>query len=148
MIKINFEGYNGNKFLMIETSSDASNFTINNVGCIRYDHNNGRENSAIEPQDLGFYAEESNCKILGMYDNMFEINFKVEEGWVEKITFDNAPKTISGVPVCVGYKDYNSSTNIEIFDYIYETKENSFISLIDSLIDKNLSKRFLILQLF
>ncbi len=142
---INFEGYNCNKFLMVEIPSDASNFTINNVGCIRYDHNNGIENTAIEPQQLGFYAEESNCKILGTYDNMFEINFEVNEEWVEKITFDNAPKTISGVPVCVGYKDYNDK-NGELFDY--DTKENSFISLLDSLIDKNSSKRFVILQLF
>ncbi len=147
MKTINFEGYNGNKFLMIEIPSDASNFTINNVGCIRCDHNNGRENSAIEPHELGFYAEESNCKILGTYNYMFECDFEIKEEWVENHVYTNVQLFDGSIGDCVMYKDYNfQDTNEELFDY--DTKENSFISLLDSLIDKKSSKRFVILQLF
>ena len=44
---------------------DANSFFINNIGCIRYSYNKGRESSVIEPQEVGEYLEKDKWTILG-----------------------------------------------------------------------------------
>jgi len=44
---------------------DANDFWINNCGCIRYSHDNGRKSSVIEPAQIGEYLEKGNWSILG-----------------------------------------------------------------------------------
>jgi len=71
----------------IRVPADALNYFINNAGCIRYDHNRGRENSAILPEQLGFYAEPDNCEILGFIDHDscdFDLTTIIQ--WLEKPT--------------------------------------------------------------
>ena len=54
-----------NNLYAIRVPADAGEYFINNVGCIRYSFNKGRESTCIEPEQLGFYVESGNCEILG-----------------------------------------------------------------------------------
>lgn len=74
---------NGEKYMGVEVSEDATQFEINKAGCIRYFHNNGNENTPILPDEIGFYATSENCKILGKYHTKGEIDFEPKEEWLK-----------------------------------------------------------------
>lgn len=131
------------KLIAVYVPSDARDFKINNAGCIRYEHNNGIENSAILPEQLGFYADNNSCKIVGTVEN-------------NNLDFDCS----SYVALCPNYgyrnylnEDYNGGSNP--FDvwaaYHLKTKEVSFLSLLESvgISNKNLiNRKILIVEKF
>lgn len=53
------------RFILVEVPNDATDIFINNVGCIRYSHNQGRESTAIEPVQIGHYLEKDKHQIVG-----------------------------------------------------------------------------------
>ncbi len=53
------------KFILVKVPTEATDFFINNVGCLRYSHNQGRESTAVEPYETGVYLEKSEHRILG-----------------------------------------------------------------------------------
>lgn len=69
---------NAHKICFVSVPADSSNFFINNVGCIRYSQNEGKESTAITPAQLGEYLEKDDYEILG----------EVSE---ERISFDFTP---------------------------------------------------------
>lgn len=53
------------KFILVEVPIEATDFFINNVGCLRYSHNEGKESKAIEPSQIGHYLEKGKHQIVG-----------------------------------------------------------------------------------
>jgi hypothetical protein len=53
------------KFILVEVPIEATEFSINNVGCLRYSYNQGRESTAIEPPQIGHYLEKEKHQIVG-----------------------------------------------------------------------------------
>jgi len=53
------------KFILVKVPIEATEISINNVGCVRYSHNQGKESAVIEPNDIGVYLEEEEHKIVG-----------------------------------------------------------------------------------
>lgn len=53
------------KFILVKVPNDSSDYFINNVGCLRYSHNQGRQSTAIEPMQIGEYLEKSKHEIVG-----------------------------------------------------------------------------------
>ena len=60
-------------YLLFEVPEDSTGFFVNKVGCIRYQHNKNRESSPILPEQLGFYATDDNCKIIGTLSEQAEV---------------------------------------------------------------------------
>jgi len=58
--------------LVFIQEDDANDFYINDVGCIRYCHDSGRQNSAIIPEKLGFYATKDNCLVRLLSKGLIE----------------------------------------------------------------------------
>lgn len=54
-----------NELIIVSVPKNATDFWINNCGCIRYSQENGMVSSVIEPTTLGFYADNDNYKIIG-----------------------------------------------------------------------------------
>lgn len=53
------------RFTLVKVPKDATDFFINNVGCLRFNHNDFKESTAIEPIETGVYLENSKHKIVG-----------------------------------------------------------------------------------
>jgi len=53
------------RFILVEVPIEATDIFINNIGCIRYTHNQGRESTAIEPICIGHYLEKDKHRIVG-----------------------------------------------------------------------------------
>jgi len=53
------------KFILVKVPNEATEIFINNVGCLRYSHNQGRESSVIEPIQIGYYLEKDKHEIVG-----------------------------------------------------------------------------------
>ena len=51
--------------VIINIPVDVSELFINNVGCLKYTFNKGRESSCIEPMQLGFYPTKENTLVVG-----------------------------------------------------------------------------------
>lgn len=128
-----------NTLLAVEVPEDAKDFFVNNVGCIRYTHNQDRQSSCIEPQQLKFYAEKDNCKILGTVAKG-EVDFDCEglvkiESWKplnNKSLYYNY--TAKG---CMDYRD--------IIEAAFDNPKESFISLLQSH-NLDTTKMYLIIQ--
>lgn len=56
---------NGKEILAVKVPDDATNFWINNIGCIRYSQMQGKISSVIEPAQIGEYLEKDKWSILG-----------------------------------------------------------------------------------
>ena len=54
------------EFILIKVPAGSDDYFINNVGCLRYSHNQGRESSCIEPQQIGHYLEKGKHVLLGI----------------------------------------------------------------------------------
>jgi hypothetical protein len=52
------------KIILVKVPTDSTDYFINNVGCLRYSHNEGRESTAIEPMTIGEYLDNKH-KIIG-----------------------------------------------------------------------------------
>lgn len=53
------------KLILANVPNDATDIFINNIGCLRYSHNKGRESSVVEPNKTGVYLENSKHEIVG-----------------------------------------------------------------------------------
>lgn len=53
------------RFTLVKVPTEATEIFINNVGCLRYSHNQGRESTAVEPMEIGVYLEKSKHRIIG-----------------------------------------------------------------------------------
>lgn len=53
-------------FLLVKVPDDSYDFFINQVGCLRYSHNEGRESTAIEPIFIGAYLSPYAHEIIGV----------------------------------------------------------------------------------
>ncbi len=53
------------KFILVEVPTEATDVFINNIGCLRYSSNHGRESTAIEPMQIGHYLEKNRHRIVG-----------------------------------------------------------------------------------
>jgi len=53
------------KFITIKVPIESTDFFINDIGCLRYSTNQGRESSCIEPVQIGEYLEKDKHKIIG-----------------------------------------------------------------------------------
>lgn len=53
------------RFTLVKVPTDATEIFINNVGCLRYTHNQGIESTAVEPMETGVYLEKSKHRIVG-----------------------------------------------------------------------------------
>lgn len=53
------------KIILIEVPTESTDHFINNVGCLRYSYNQGRQSSVIEPIQIGEYLENDKHKIIG-----------------------------------------------------------------------------------
>ena len=53
------------RFTLVKVPTEATEVFINNVGCLRYSHNQGRESRAVEPMEMGIYLEKSKHRIVG-----------------------------------------------------------------------------------
>ena len=53
------------RFILVEVPTEATEIFINNVGCLRYSHNQGRESTAIKPMQIGHYLEKDKHRIVG-----------------------------------------------------------------------------------
>jgi len=53
------------RFTLVKVPTEATEIFINNVGCLRYSHNQGRESTAIEPIEIGVYLEKDKHRIVG-----------------------------------------------------------------------------------
>lgn len=53
------------RYTLVKVPNDATNIFINNIGRIRYSHNNERESTAIEPSEIGIYLEKDKHRISG-----------------------------------------------------------------------------------
>lgn len=53
------------KFILVKVPTESTDYFINNIGCLRYSHNEGRESTAIEPIEIGEYLENDIHKIVG-----------------------------------------------------------------------------------
>lgn len=58
------------KFILVDVPVEATEIFINNIGCLRYTHNQGIESTAIEPIQIGHYLEKDKHKIVG--ESIFE----------------------------------------------------------------------------
>lgn len=48
----------------VKLPEGATDIFINNVGCLRYSHDNGRQSSCIEPEQMKMYLEKDKHRIL------------------------------------------------------------------------------------
>lgn len=53
------------RFILVEVPTEATEIFINNTGCLRYSHNQGRQSTVIEPFQIGHYLEKSKHRIVG-----------------------------------------------------------------------------------
>jgi hypothetical protein len=53
------------RFTLVKVPTEATEVFINNIGCLRYSHNQGRESTAVEPMEMGVYLEKSKHRIVG-----------------------------------------------------------------------------------
>ena len=58
------------KFTLVKVPKEATEIFINNVGCLRYSYNEGKESTAIEPMQIGVYLEKDKHNIIG--DSFFD----------------------------------------------------------------------------
>ncbi len=68
------------RYLIVSIPKDADGMFINNVGCLRYTHNKGRESSVIEPDEMGVYLEKNKHHISGesFYKNKRYVIIKMD----------------------------------------------------------------------
>ncbi len=69
------------RFILVEVPTEATEVFINNVGCLRYSHNKGRESTAIEPTQIGHYLEKDKHRIVGesLSENKRRIVIEMDE---------------------------------------------------------------------
>lgn len=69
------------RFILVEVPKEATEIFINNVGCIRYSFNQGRESKVIEPMQIGHYLEKDKHRIVGesITDNSRTIVIEMDE---------------------------------------------------------------------
>lgn len=53
------------RFTLVKVPKEATEIFINNVGCIRYSLNQGRDSKAVEPVEIGVYLEKDKHRIVG-----------------------------------------------------------------------------------
>lgn len=53
------------RFTLVKVPTEATEIYINDIGCLRYSHNKGRESTAVEPTETGVYLEKSKHRIVG-----------------------------------------------------------------------------------
>lgn len=53
------------KFILVQVPIEATEIFINNVGCLRYSFDEGRQSTAIEPMQTGHYLEKDKHRIVG-----------------------------------------------------------------------------------
>lgn len=53
------------RFKLVKVPIEATDFFINNVGCLRYSHNEGKESTAIDPMEMEIYLEKHKHIIVG-----------------------------------------------------------------------------------
>ena len=54
-----------NKYLLVTVPMESTDHFINNCGCLRYSHNQGRQSTVIEPAEIGEYLVTDKNKIVG-----------------------------------------------------------------------------------
>lgn len=66
LLKMRLKFYFGMKNLItVKVPIDSDDYTINNVGCLRYTTNCGRVSSCVEPVEMNVYLENTKHKIIG-----------------------------------------------------------------------------------
>ena len=53
------------KFILVKVPTESTDYYINNVGCLRYSHDQGRRSTAVEPISIGEYLENDKHKVVG-----------------------------------------------------------------------------------
>ena len=53
------------KFILVRVPTESEGYFINNIGCLRYSYNEGRQSTAVEPMEIGVYLEKGKHKIVG-----------------------------------------------------------------------------------
>lgn len=62
--KLNLQN-NPKKLITVKVPWESKGYFINNVGCLRYSINEGKESSCVEPEQIGEYLEKGKHQIIG-----------------------------------------------------------------------------------
>ena len=102
-------------FVELHIPTDTTDFWINNVGCIRYSHNQGRESSVIEPIEIGEYLDKEKYKIISTTKDITE---EIAKSLVEHILYS---KGFSKTEHDIKYKNYHGGHS---YTYAYESLQS------------------------
>ena len=105
------------RFILVNVPIDSDNYFINNVGCLRYSQNQGKESSVVEPEQIGAYLEKDKHKIMPFKDPKpaREVSLIFQKTALKNHIIDALRNTISGV-----VKGAIAFQNVQIISPIYK----------------------------